>query len=193
MRDNAMENRCSMLKISARLIVITLIAAVGVAQSTDSVKKVDRLKNEAARKQFEQARRSGKWETYKDEPLGYEFSYPATWQSPQTSPGAPWSVTYHDFSKANNDWYTLTLGYISPGQQAVMGIDFCMANPNNSRCESRRVGKITAFIDWGGNSSSAAFIRIPLAKGGIVTFTLEPNTAQAKSLFLPILDTFKVN
>jgi len=164
-----------------------------VAQSTDSVKKADRLKNEAARNQFEQARRNGKWETYKDEQLGYEFSYPATWQSPQSSPGAPWSVTYHDFSKANNVWYDLTLGYISPGQQELMGIDFCTANPNNSRCESRRVGKATAFIDWGSNSSDAAFIKIPLTKGGIVTFTLRPNTAQAKSLFLPILDTFKVN
>lgn len=180
-----------MLKLSVHFIVIIFTVVAGLAQSADVVRKVGEGKSRVARDQFEEAQKSGKWETYKDEKLGYEFRYPATWQSPQTSPGAPWSVTYYDFS-TNNDGYTLTLGYISPGQQAVMGIDFCAANPANSRCENKQIGKVTAQMDWGDNSSKAAFIKIPLAKGGVVTFTLKPNTGQAKTLFLPILKTFKV-
>lgn len=151
------------------------------------------LKSQVAQKQFAQAKRSGQWEIYRDEQLGYEFSYPATWQAPQTSPGAPWSVTYYDSSKTNSDWYTLTLGYISQAQQATMGIDFCAAHPNNSRCERKQIGKVTASIDWGDNSSKTVFVSIPLPEGGLVTFTLEPNNGQAKTLLLPILDTFKVN
>src|SRR5260370_798932 len=48
-----------------------------------------------------------------------------------------------------------------------MGIDFCTANHNNSRCESKQLGKVTASIDWGDNSGKAAFVRIPLPKGGM--------------------------
>ena len=156
-------------------------------------KEVNRLKSQVAQKQFEQAKRSGQWEIYKDEQLGYEFSYPTTWQAPQTSPGAPWSVTYHDSSKTNSDLYILRLGHISQTQQATMGIDFCAAHPNNSRCKRKQIGKVTASIDWGDNSGKTVFVSIPLPEGGLVTFTLEPNNAQAKTLLLPILDTFKID
>jgi len=153
--------------------------------------EVAKGKSEVQQNQFEKAQKSGKLVNYKNEALGYEFSYPATWSMPQTSPDMPFVIQYHDFSNQNNNWYTITLGFISEAQLANMGIDYCGAHPNDKRCEIRKKGNIVAYVDWGDNYNKSAFTKIASPKGGIITFSLEPNSSVAKSLFIPILNTFK--
>lgn len=129
------------------------------------------------------------WETYKNIELGYEFSYPETWSESQTSTNTSFTIQYRDNTKNNSDRYVISLGYISEAQLATMGINFCGAYPNDSRCERKQIGNVSAQIDWG--SDKTAFASIPRPQGGLVTFTLEPNTTQAKSQFIPIISTFK--
>lgn len=148
--------------------------------------EVEKGKGNVAKKQFEEAKKSGKWRTYRDVQLRYEFSFPATWSEPQTNPDAPFTIQYHDYSSQNDDWYTITLGYISEAQLATMGVDYCSVYLNDKRCEKKRIGGVEAIIDWG-----VAFVKIVHPKGGIITFKLEPNSSEAKSLFIPILNTFK--
>lgn len=151
--------------------------------------EVAKNKSEVYRNQFEEAQKSGRWETYKDELLEYQFSYPATWSMPQTTPDAPFTIQYHDFSTQNDNWYTITLGSISEAQLSTMGIDYCGAYPNDKRCETKRIGNAVAYIDWG--NGDTAFTKIPSPKGGMITLTLKPNSSEAKLLFMPILNTFK--
>ena len=151
--------------------------------------EVAKNKSEVYKNQFEEAQKSGRWETYKNELLGYQFSYPATWSMPQTTPDAPFTIQYHDFSTQNDDWYTITVGFISEVQLSTMGIDYCGAYPNDKRCETKKIGDLVAYIDWG--NSDTAFTKIPRPEGGVITLTLKPNSSEAKSFFVSILNTFK--
>lgn len=153
--------------------------------------EVAQAKSDGQKRQFEQSQKRGNWEIYQNPQFGYEFSYPATWSMPQTSPDAPFTIQYYDFSSPNNNWYKITLGYVSEAQLATMGIDYCGANPNDQRCEIKRIGTLAANIDWGDNRNKSALAKIINPKGGMIIFALEPNTPEAKTFFVQILNTFK--
>lgn len=169
--------------------------------------EVGKRKREVYKNQFEEAQKSGKWITYKNTELGYEFSYPATWSIPQTTSGTPFTIQYHDFSSQNNNFYTITLGFISQAQLNLMGITYCGAYPDDtSRCESMKIGGANSTIDWGiivpitriikeGKEGKDTQIKasawIPHPNGGIVTFELQPVTPESKESFYQILSTFR--
>ncbi len=155
------------------------------------LQEVAKRKTDIAKKQFEETKQSGAWKTHANKQLGYEFRYPATWSEPDRMMGDEvFSIYYQDHSLKNGYAASLTLGFISEAQIALMGIDFCDANPDDKRCERKKIGNVSAAIDWGDNDKFA-FAKIPRPAGGFVTFTLKPNTSKAKSLFIPILETFK--
>lgn len=152
--------------------------------------EVAKSKNDATVNQFLQAKQKGNWIAYQDLALGYEFSYPATWMSSQTTPGASWSASYHDVTQKGSPNYNLTLGFISEAQLATMGITYCGSYPNDQRCQSLTVGVITVMIDWGSNAN-AAIASVARPQGGVVTLEIEPVDDFSKAQFLSILKTFK--
>jgi hypothetical protein len=143
---------------------------------------------ENARKQLEEARKSGRWDTFRDTKQGYEISYPALWQQPQSSVDAPFAVYYPDLNPAP----LLEFGFISPQQAATMGIDYCAAHHEAGRCAELPAGKATALVDWGDESTKSATVKIPHRNGGFVTLTLKPASPEAKALLPPIIATFKL-
>jgi len=73
-----------------------------------------------------------------------------------------------------------------------MGITYCGANPNDSpRCQRTQIGKINIEIDWGTLEDKTAYVSIPHAGGGIVTFQLNPVNTESKKIFDQILSTFQ--
>lgn len=137
------------------------------------------------------------WKTYADSNLNYSFQYPPTTCELQRFAGdASFALCYlpkgSDGGAKHNNGYVITLGFISQSQLSVMGITYCDAYPNDSlRCESFKIDKVTASIDWGtgANGNASAWISHP--NGGIVTFTLQPITAESKEILKQILSTFK--
>lgn len=137
------------------------------------------------------------WKTYTDSKLNYSFQYPPTTCELQRSIGdTSFAICYlpkgGDGGPKNNNGYVITLGFISQSQLNVMGITYCGAYPNDfSRCESFKIGKFTASIDWGTDSEARASALISHPKGGIVTFNLQPVTSESKEMLKQILSTFK--
>ena len=72
--------------------------------------EVAKAKGEAYIKQFEEAQKSGEWDTYKNEQFGYEFSFPATWSSPQVWKGDP---SFHIFYQNFSDQSSKTIFYLT--------------------------------------------------------------------------------
>ena len=136
-------------------------------------------------------------ETYTDSNLNYSFQYPPTSCELQRELGdTSFALCYlpkgSDGGAKHNNGYVITLGFISQSQLNVMGITYCGAYPNDSlRCESFKIDKVTALIDWGtgGDAGASAWISHP--NGGIVTFELQPVTSESKAILKSILSTFK--
>ena len=135
------------------------------------------------------------WKTYTDSNLNYSFQYPPTTCELQRFAGdTSFVICYLPKGRGggpkNNNGYVITLGFISQSQLNVMGITYCGAYSNDSsRCESFKMGKVTASTDWGTGADASAWISHP--NGGIVTFNLRPVTAESKEILKQILSTFK--
>ncbi len=138
------------------------------------------------------------WKTYTDSNLNYSFQYPPPSSCVlQESVGdTSFALCYlpkgSDGGPKHNNGYVITLGFISQGQLNVMGVSYCGAYPNDSsRCESFKIGKVTASIDWATGNAAKASAWISHPNGGIVTFDLQPVTAESKEILRQILSTFK--
>ncbi len=137
------------------------------------------------------------WKTYTDSNLNYSFQYPPTsCELQRFVSDSSFAICYlpkgSDGGSKNNNGHVISLGFISQNQLNVMGITYCGAYPNDSlRCESFKMGKVTVSIDWGtgGDANANAWISHP--NGGIVTFALQPVTAESKVILKQILSTFK--
>ena len=137
------------------------------------------------------------WKTYTDSNLNYSFQYPPTSCELQRFAGdTTFAICYlpkgSDGGSKHNNGYVISPGFISKSQLGIMGVTYCGAYPNDSsRCELFKMGEVTASIDWGtgGNGNASAWISHP--NGGIVTFDLQPVTAESKEILDQILSTFK--
>ncbi|KKT45500.1 MAG: hypothetical protein UW82_C0018G0015 [candidate division WWE3 bacterium GW2011_GWC2_44_9] len=135
--------------------------------------------------------------TYTDSNLNYSFQYPPTSCELQRELGdTSLALCYlpkgSDGGAKHNNGYVITLGFISQSQLNVMGITYCGAYPNDSsRCESFKIGKVIASIDWGTGADASASAWISHPNGGIVTFNLQPVTSESKEILKQILSTFK--
>ncbi|MBI2635047.1 MAG: hypothetical protein HYW79_00680 [Parcubacteria group bacterium] len=135
--------------------------------------------------------------TYTDSNLNYSFQYPPTSCESQRELGdTSLALCYlpkgSDGGAKYNNGYVITLGFISQSQLSVMGITYCSAYPNDSlRCESFKIGKVIASIDWGTGADDSASAWISHPNGGVVTFNLQPVTSESKEILKQILSTFK--
>jgi hypothetical protein len=115
------------------------------------------------------------WKTYKNNAWGVQFKYPESWIVQDAETG--------------NSNYNLGVLYASAAQMAVMGIDYCGANPQVSRCEGG--------IDWDDNhtanarilnpNGSAIFLQLQKPAGQ----TLQTLSSDDKATFKSVLSTFK--
>ncbi len=137
------------------------------------------------------------WKTYTDSNLNYSFQYPPTSCELQRFAGdTTFAICYlpkgSDGGSKHNNGYVISLGFISKSQLSVMGVTYCGAYPNDfSRCELFKMGEVTASIDWGTGADGNASAWISHPNGGIVTFDLQPVTAESKEILKQILSTFK--
>lgn len=137
------------------------------------------------------------WKTYTDSNLNYSFQYPPTSCELQRLAGdTTFAICYLPKGSGggpkHNNGYVISLGFISKSQLSVMGVTYCGAYPNDSsRCELFKMGEVTASIDWstGADGNSSTWISHP--NGGIITFNLQPVTAESKGILKQILSTFK--
>ena len=140
---------------------------------------------------------TGSWKTYTDSNLNYSFQYPPTSCELQRSFGdTTFAICYlpkgSDGGSKHNNGYVISHGFISESQLSLMGVTYCDASPNDSsRCESFKIGKVTASIDWGTGGDASANAWISRSNGGMVTFDLQPVTAESKEILEQILSTFK--
>ena len=134
---------------------------------------------------------------YTDSSLNYSFKYPpATCELQRLAGDTTFAVCYlpkgSDGGPKNNNGYVISLGFISKSQLSVMGISYCGAHlDDSSRCESFKIGIVTASIDWGTGNDASASVWISHPDGGIVAFALQPVTAESKEILKQILSTFK--
>jgi len=137
------------------------------------------------------------WKTYTDSNLNYYFQYPPTSCELQRFAGdTTFAICYlpkgSDGGPKHNIGYVISLGFISKNQLSVMGVTYCGAYPNDSsRCELFKMGEVTASIDWGTGADGNASAWIYHRNGGIITFDLQPVTAESKEILKQILSTFK--
>lgn len=134
--------------------------------------------------------RSG-WQTYKNRELNYEFDIPANWAVPQMAEGDP---NMYFFGTVNGTTHWLTIGFISQDSLNRMGISYCGAYPEDTRCEVYKINdNLGAAIDWGleedNRIKASAWISHP--SGGIVTLEFKPITPDIKSIIYEILKTFQ--
>lgn len=140
---------------------------------------------------------TGSWKTYTDSNLNYSFQYPPTSCELQRSAGdTTFALCYlpkgSDGGPKHNNGYVISHGFISESQQRLMGATYCDGSFNDSsRCEFFEIGEVTASIDWGTGGDGSANVRISHPNGGIITFTLQPVTAESKEILKQILSAFK--
>ena len=135
------------------------------------------------------------WKTYTDSNLSYSFQYPPpTCELQRFTGDTSFAICYlpkgSDGGLKHNNGYVISLGFISQSQLEVMSIAYCDPN-DSSRCESLKIGKVTASIDWGTGTDASASAWISHPSGGVVTFNLQPATAESKKILKQILSTFK--
>ena len=174
------------------LVIGIVVILVGVVGYFAFVKK-----SEPVGQQSPTPDKNINWETYTDSNLNYLLRYPPTTCELQRFAGdTSFAVCYlpkgSDGGTKHNDGYVISLGFISESQLNVMGITYCGAYPNDSsRCESLKMDKVTASIDWGTGADASASAWISHPNGGIVTFNLQPVTAESKEILKQIFSTFK--
>ena len=184
-------------------LIIALMLAVGLLGVIAYLKFFQPLKPQPSKTNTQTAAKPSSqdetvnWETYTESNLNYSFQYPpASCELQRMLGDTSLALCYlpkgSDGGAKHNNGYVITLGFISQSQLSVMGITYCGAYPNDSsRCELFKMGKVTASIDWGtgGDANASAWIDHP--NGGIVTFALQPVTAESKAILKQILSTFK--
>ncbi len=189
------------------LVIVIVVVLVGAVGYFAFVKKLEPITQQSPTPTSTQTQKpvpptptpdkTVNWKAYTDSNLKYSFQYPpASCELQRELRDTSFALCYlpkgSDGGAKHNNGYVITLGFISQSQLNVMGITYCGAYPNDSsRCESFKIGKVTASIDWGtsGDASASAWISHP--NGGIVTFELQPVTSESKAILKSILSTFK--
>ncbi len=132
------------------------------------------------------------WVTYWNDKYGLEFKHPANLVMQKRLVAEP--SIYWD-GKLNDIPYVMTLGYISQDALNTMGINYCGAHPEDTRCENFEWDNLAARIDWnieteGAFTQSRAEIQHP--NDGIVIISIDHRPTQdIKPFFRQIISTFK--
>lgn len=131
------------------------------------------------------------WKTYRNEEEGFEVKFPADLVLQKNT-----GETYISFEgKLAEKSYFLQFGYISQSALSTMGINYCGAHPNDSRCENFTFNNLQFLIDWnieteGAFTLSRAEILKP--EGSMIVISILHSPSQDIKLFLrQILSTLK--
>ncbi len=122
------------------------------------------------------------WQTFQDSRYTFQFEYPAKW-SIEDRPGTA------DFLILKNEQKNKIIT-ISGVNLAVIGISYCGAYPQDSRCEVLKTENgNSGTIDWNVNGEANAMFNQNGAYG--VIFILNKVNPGTKTTFRKILSTFK--
>lgn len=122
------------------------------------------------------------WQTFQDRRYTFQFEYPAKW-STEDQQGAGGLLMLRNEQK--NEIIT-----ISEINLAVIGISYCGAYPQDSRCEVFTTESGDAFIDWNVDGEAYAMLSAPNGTSG-AGITLHKVNPETKTAFRKILSTFK--
>lgn len=185
-------------KLPTRLFVIIILAigAIGLIGWRgilvfEDIRQISNDITELSQDIHKAEKTTADWKTYRNEEYGYEIKFPSDLVLQKNTGEA-----YTSFlGKLSGEDYFLEFGYISQNTLNTIGISYCGAHPNDSRCENFAFNSLNFLIDWnikteGAFTQSRAEILKP-GGGMIIINILHSPSQDIKLFFRQILSTFK--
>ena len=161
-----------MKKLFSRLFLIVAIANLALCARAQPI-TVAPAQNSPA----------NEWQTFQDSRYIFQFEYPAKW-STEDRQGAVDPLILRNEQESE-------IIAISGINFTIIGISYCGAYPQDSRCEVLKAEGGDVFIDWNVDREAYAMLSAPNGTSG-VGVTLHKINPETKTAFLRILSTFKL-